>query len=53
MSQVTITDFRAHLPIGEVPVTARERLLALRKKARIGDVVTPIGVSWNATHDSA
>jgi prevent-host-death family protein len=28
---------------------ARERLVALRKQARIGDIVSPIDVEWNAT----
>ncbi len=28
---------------------AREKLAALRKQARIGDVISPLGVEWSAT----
>ena len=30
---------------------ARERLLAARKRCRIGDIVSPTGETWNAERD--
>jgi hypothetical protein len=39
------------VPAAGVVEEARARLAGLRKKARIGDIVAPIGVKWNATHD--
>jgi len=32
---------------------ARQRLLALREKARIGDVISPSGEQWDAERDPA
>ncbi|MHB8455371.1 MAG: hypothetical protein ACYDDO_11905 [Acidiferrobacterales bacterium] len=37
------------VPATGVMEQARERLVALRKRARIGDIVSPIGVEWSAT----
>jgi prevent-host-death family protein len=50
----TITVMSRGRPIARlVPATgsvqqARERLVELRKHARIGDIVSPIDVQWNA-----
>lgn len=46
---------RGHAVARLVPATgvverARERLAALRKRARVGDIVSPVGVEWAATH---
>ena len=35
----------------EMHVEARARLLAARKRCRIGDVVSPTGEAWNAERD--
>jgi prevent-host-death family protein len=32
---------------------AQERLAALRKRARIGDVISSVDAQWNAARDSA
>jgi prevent-host-death family protein len=32
---------------------ARQRLVALRETARIGDVISPLGEPWEAEHGSA
>ncbi|MHB8473420.1 MAG: type II toxin-antitoxin system Phd/YefM family antitoxin [Gammaproteobacteria bacterium] len=45
---------RGHAIARLVPATgvverARERLVALRKRARVGDIVSPVGVEWTAT----
>ncbi len=37
------------VPATGVVERARERLVALRKRARIGDIGSPIGVEWSAT----
>lgn len=50
----TITVMSRGQPVARlVPATgvvedARERLLALRKRARIDDIVSPVGVEWSA-----
>ncbi|MGH8720238.1 MAG: type II toxin-antitoxin system Phd/YefM family antitoxin [Burkholderiales bacterium] len=36
------------IPERELRDAARERLIALRKKCRIGDVIKPTGERWNA-----
>lgn len=36
------------VPAAGVAENAREKLAALRKRARIGDVISPLGVAWNA-----
>lgn len=59
MKQVKVTEFRAHLPEylrkaqnGEtITLLSRERLVALRELARIGDIVSPVEAEWNAVHD--
>jgi len=37
-------------PVGDQAALARERLSALRATCRIGDVVTPVGETWQADH---
>ncbi len=37
------------VPAAGVAENAREKLADLRKQARIGDVISPIGVEWSAT----
>lgn len=41
------------IPVNGVMESAQGRLAGLRKQARIGDVVTPVDVQWNVTHDTA
>ncbi len=36
------------VPASGVMERARERLVALRKRARIGDIVSPVDVEWKA-----
>lgn len=36
------------VPAVGVAENAREKLVALRKQARIGDVISPLGVEWGA-----
>ncbi|MDA8109460.1 MAG: type II toxin-antitoxin system prevent-host-death family antitoxin [Betaproteobacteria bacterium] len=36
------------VPQGDRALAARERLKALRAKARVGDVLSPSGERWNA-----
>lgn len=36
------------VPVVGAAENAREKLVALRKQARIGDVVSPLGVAWSA-----
>ncbi len=36
------------VPEGDRAAAARERLKALRGKARVGDVISPSGERWNA-----
>ncbi len=36
------------VPATGVVERARKRLVALRKRARIGDVVSPVGAEWDA-----
>lgn len=36
------------VPATGVMEHARERLIAMRKRARIGDIVSPVDVEWNA-----
>ena len=40
-------------PLTHLIGDARQRLSALREKARIGDVVSPVAAQWNATDDPA
>ena len=35
------------VPEKDAPVAAQKRLAALRKKARLGDVISPINEGWN------
>ncbi|MHB8743268.1 MAG: type II toxin-antitoxin system Phd/YefM family antitoxin [Sulfuricaulis sp.] len=37
------------VPAASASNNAREKLADLRKQARIGDVVSPLGVAWSAT----
>ncbi|MHB8623471.1 MAG: type II toxin-antitoxin system Phd/YefM family antitoxin [Sulfuricaulis sp.] len=37
------------VPAASASNNAREKLADLRKRARIGDVVSPLGVAWSAT----
>lgn len=37
------------VPAAGAGKSAREKLVALRKAARIGDVISPLGVEWSAT----
>ena len=37
------------MPATGVMENARERLFGLRKQARVDDVVSPIGIEWDAT----
>ena len=37
------------VPAAGASEIAREKLVALRKGARIGDVISPLGVEWRAT----
>lgn len=41
------------VPVSSGAEQARERLDALRERARIGDVVGPVDAQWNATRDPA
>ena len=41
------------VPVNGVMESAREQLICLRKQARIGDIVSPVGVRWKAAHDPA
>jgi prevent-host-death family protein len=41
------------VPVSGSTESAREQLIALRKHARVGDVVRPIDAEWNAAADSA
>lgn len=41
------------MPVGETAKSAREQIELLRKRARIGDVVSPIDTQWNVARDSA
>lgn len=52
----TVTVFSHGRPVARlVPAAgmsegAKDRLVALRRKARIGDVVSPIAAEWSALH---
>ena len=35
------------VPEKDVPAAAQKRLAALRKKARLGDVISPLNEGWN------
>jgi prevent-host-death family protein len=37
------------VPAAGASENAREKLANLRKQARIGDVISPLGVAWSAT----
>jgi prevent-host-death family protein len=36
------------VPAASASESAREKLAALRKQARIGDVISPVGAEWSA-----
>lgn len=41
------------VPVNSVMEGAQERLINLRKHTHIGDIVSPLDVQWNVTHDTA
>lgn len=41
------------VPVSGSTKTVREQLIALRKHARVGDVVRPVDAEWSAAGDSA
>jgi hypothetical protein len=38
------------IPAEEPALAARQRLIALREKCSVGDVVSPSGEEWDAEH---
>jgi prevent-host-death family protein len=41
------------IPEPEAQEAARQRLIILRKKSRVGDVISPTGEKWDAERDPA